>query len=113
VTKTKTWPGCSGPGRVEGASLPVGQKKFSNRKKIGLAAALCHAVLASTNKCLAQSNKPRTESNAATRSPSGRDYRRMIALRIYPVCLTRLRWPQRSPPRGRHSITANASREAE
>jgi hypothetical protein len=48
-----------------------------------------------------------------TGSPNGQDYRRMIAPRIYPICLTRLRWPQRSPPRGRHSITANASREAD
>ena len=57
---------------------------------------------------------PRAQRTASiTGSPNGQDYRRMIAPRIYPICLTRLRWPQRSPPRGRHSITANASREAD
>ena len=47
---------------------------------------------------------PASARTATIRSPNGQDYRRMIAPRIYPICLTRLRWPRRSPPRGRHSI---------
>ena len=36
--------------------------------------------------------RERKRTASITGSPNGQDYRRMIAPRIYPICLTRLRW---------------------